>query len=126
MVRVADVRRFPVSRRHPQFSREPLHRELGGSGIEYVHLGENLGGYRQVTYEEYVGTVAFLHGLQALERLAREGPTAFMCAEKLPWQCHRRFIAQELIRRGWQVIHILDQNTVWDPEQPLLSNPENV
>jgi uncharacterized protein (DUF488 family) len=53
--------------------------------------------------------------------LARQRRTAFMCAEKLPWRCHRRFIAGELGKRHWRVIHLLDRETLWDPEQPLLS-----
>lgn len=123
IVRLVDVRRFPASRRHPHFSREPLEKELRASRIEYIHLGNDLGGYTKVAYEDYVHSEAFLHGLQQLEGLAGKGPTVFMCAEKLPWHCHRRFISQELTKRGWQVIHILDQDTVWDPEQPLLSHP---
>jgi uncharacterized protein (DUF488 family) len=120
---LVDVRSFPVSRRHPHFSREVLAGALRAAGIDYTHLGKHLGGHRKVAYEEYVHTEAFISGLQELERLAQSGPTVFMCAEKVPWQCHRRFIAQELMKRGWQVIHILDQNTVWDPEQLLLSYP---
>lgn len=82
-----------------------------------------LGGYREVPYQAYLQSESFQAGIRGLETLAVEATTAFMCAEKLPWHCHRRFIARELVRRGWRVIHILDRDTVWDPEQPLLSPP---
>ncbi len=120
--RLVDVRRYPVSRRHPQFKRDALKDSLRTAGIDYLHLGDQLGGYTQTEYREYVRTKAFLAGLHQLERLAEERPTAFLCAEKLPWQCHRRYIAHELGKKGWHVIHILDQNTVWDAEQPFLLN----
>jgi hypothetical protein len=48
-----------------------------------------------------------------LERIARERKMAFICAERLPWRCHRRFIARELEKRGWQVIHIIDKGRDW-------------
>jgi uncharacterized protein (DUF488 family) len=63
----------------------------------------------------------FRRGMAELEQIACQGPSVFMCAEKNPWQCHRRFIAQELGQRGWRVLHILDRDTIWDPEQALFS-----
>ena len=119
--RLVDVRRYPGSRRHPQFTRDALKESLRSAGIDYVHLGESLGGYTQTDYREYVRSKEFLAGLDRLEALAEKGPTAFMCAEKLPWRCHRRFIAHELGQKGWQVLHILDQNTVWDAAQPFFA-----
>ncbi len=69
---VADVRRWPVSSRHPHLSREPLAAALSSRGIDYVHLGAGLGGYRTGGYEAYMATREFQDGLAELERLARE------------------------------------------------------
>jgi uncharacterized protein (DUF488 family) len=118
---LVDVRSFPGSRRHPHFSRDVLSEALRDRGIDYTHFGNTLGGRRKISYEEHMLTADFLSGLQELERLARAVTTVFMCAEKVPWQCHRSHIARALMKRGWQVIHILDESTIWDAEQPLLS-----
>lgn len=74
----ADVRRWPVSSRHPHLSREPLAAALGAAGIAYVHLGALLGGYRDGGYEAYMATPKFRQGLDELERLARERRVAVL------------------------------------------------
>ncbi len=107
---VADVRRFPYSRLNPQFNRENLEKALKAAGIEYVWLGNELGGYRTGGYEEYLRTQEFQKGLEKLEFLAYHKRTAVMCAEKLWFRCHRRFIADELVQRGWEVLHLVDPN----------------
>ena len=107
-----DIRRFPGSRRHPHFSRGALETTLARASIHYVHLGDSLGGFRDVDYERYAESEAFRAGLGLLEGHAQETTSAFMCAEKNPWQCHRRFIAAALARRGFTVQHILDAETV--------------
>ncbi len=107
-----DVRRFPTSR-FDHFRREDLSELLKKEGIGYSYLGRELGGYRTGGYESYTGSAAFNQGIAVLEELASEKRCVIMCAEKLPWRCHRRFIAQALERRGWQVIHILDQGRTW-------------
>jgi uncharacterized protein (DUF488 family) len=104
---LADVRRYPRSRRHPQFNRNALEALLAGEGIEYLHLGEALGGYREMDYEEYARSEPFARGIAVLEKQAHR-ELAFLCAEKNPWECHRRFIAEELTRRGFEVRHIVD------------------
>lgn len=68
---VADVRRWPVSTRHPHLSREPLAAALEASGLAYVHLGAGLGGYRAGGYEAHMATAEFRAGLARLEELAR-------------------------------------------------------
>jgi uncharacterized protein (DUF488 family) len=119
---VADVRRFPGSRRHPQFGREELERHLGEAGIGYRHL-EGLGGRRSArapdspntgwqvesfnAYADYMDTGEFQSALVELERLAEASATAIMCAEALHWRCHRRLIADALIVRGWTVRDII-------------------
>jgi uncharacterized protein (DUF488 family) len=118
--RVADVRRFPGSRRHPQFGREALAEGLAARGLGYAHL-EALGGRRSVVagspnggwenaafqgYADHMATAAFAAGLRELEALAEAAPTAVMCAEALWWHCHRRLVADALVARGWEVDHI--------------------
>lgn len=111
---LADVRRFPTSRKHPQFKREALQESLSEVGIQYVWLGEPLGGFRSGGYEAYTETEAFRHGLAQLERLGVEQPTAFMCSERLFFRCHRRFIADALRQRGWQVLHIMEAGKLYE------------
>lgn len=107
-----DVRRFPTSR-FDHFRREALSESLKKEGIGYSYLGRELGGYRTGGYESYTRTAAFSQAIAVLEELASEKRCVIMCAEKFPWRCHRRFIAQALERRGWQVIHILDRGRSW-------------
>jgi uncharacterized protein (DUF488 family) len=106
---LADVRRYPSSRRHAQFNGAALAAALERASIEYRHLGDALGGYREASYEEYMRMSAFRSGIESLEELAgRYAAIAFMCAERQPWKCHRRFIAVALRERGWDVRHIVD------------------
>ncbi len=110
--RLIDVRHFPTSSRFPHFKRERLSRSLPRQGIEYRFLGEQLGGYRPGGYEAYVKTTAFQEGIEELTRLGLEKRSVFVCAEKLFWRCHRRFIADGLIQKGWDVYHIIDKGKV--------------
>lgn len=124
---LADVRRFPGSRRHPQFSQANLQTSLAANDVEYHHFPA-LGGRRTrrakhsvntawrveafAAYADYMQTDEFRDALKELEDLARRRPTAIMCAEALPWRCHRRLIADALIARGWQVMDIYGGSTV--------------
>jgi uncharacterized protein (DUF488 family) len=123
---LADVRRHPASRRHPQHNRGALERSLAAAGIAYEWLGESLGGrvpQRVPTaasrnngwdvpafryYADAMPMPEFQAGLAQLEGRARERPTAVLCAERLWWQCHRRLIADALAVRGWSVVHLLE------------------
>jgi len=123
---VADVRRFPRSRRHPHFNGDALQRSLAEAGIFYRHF-EALGGRRGPAsakpsvntlwreepfrnYADYAETEEFRAALESLASLAAERPVAIMCAEAVWWRCHRRIIADHLIARGDEVVHILDRN----------------
>ena len=114
------MRRFPGSRRHPQFGREALEASLRTAGIAYHWLPE-LGGRRRPRpdsphtswrvegfrgYADYMDTAEFRDALDRLLTLAREQPSVIMCAEALWWQCHRRLIADALLAAGHQVVHI--------------------
>jgi uncharacterized protein (DUF488 family) len=111
---VADIRTVPRSRRYPQFEKEALARSLPARGLVYLHLPD-LGGLRRARpdsvntawqnasfrgYADYMATPAFARGLEALIALAREAPTAFMCAEAVWWRCHRRLVADALLVAG--------------------------
>jgi uncharacterized protein (DUF488 family) len=106
--RIVDIRHFPSSRHNPQFNRAMLERSLPDQGLEYLWL-QKLGGYREGGYEAYMDTPDFGQGLEELERLAGEKPTAYMCAEVKWWKCHRRRVSDQMARRGWRVVHILDE-----------------
>jgi len=113
---LADVRRFPTSR-FEHFKQENLAKLCRDAGVEYVYLGDELGGYRSGGYEAYMETETFHAGLEKLEALAREQPTAVTCSERLPWRCHRRFIGRALSERGWHVRHVIDLEREWSPRE---------
>ncbi|HKQ23998.1 MAG TPA: DUF488 domain-containing protein [Burkholderiales bacterium] len=119
---IADVRRFPASRRHPQFHREALAEMLVTHGSAYLHLPE-LGGRREPKpdspntawreagfrgYADHMETAEFRRGITRLLEAARARPTAIMCAEKSWRNCHRGLIADHLKASAIEVIHILD------------------
>ncbi len=119
---LADVRAVPGSRRHPQFGREALGLSCQARDVVY-HWMPGLGGRRRRragaasphvawevpafrAYADYMDTPEFAAALAELEREAAAAPTAFLCAEALWWQCHRRLVADRLVVAGWTVLHI--------------------
>lgn len=130
---IADVRRFPGSRRYPWFASETLATQLPAEGIAYRWLpqlggrrraqpGSPNGGWRNAAFQGYADHMAsaeFHEGLQHALDLAAAKNTALMCAESLWWRCHRRLIADLLQHRGYRVLHILDEK----PAQPHPGNP---
>lgn len=116
---LADIRHYPRSRRNPQSNRESLARELCARGIEYVWLGELLGGLRAGGFTRWMATPEFDRGIRELESLAARGRCAFMCAEAVPDQCHRRFVARELVARGHRVLHLLALGRAAWEQEPL-------
>jgi uncharacterized protein (DUF488 family) len=128
---VCDVRRHPGSRRNPQFNAGSLGPALDRAGIAYEDLGGELGGRRLTrrdsadrgsraaafrAYAEHMQTPEFAAGLERLERLARERPTAIMCAEGDWRRCHRRLISEALATRGWRVAHITPDGRISEHE----------
>jgi uncharacterized protein (DUF488 family) len=121
---LVDVRRFPGSRRHPQFGRDALAAALAEAAIEYRHE-EALGGRRTTergaapspntawrhaafrAYADYMATPPFHAALQRLIDDARERTPAIMCAEAVPWRCHRRLVTDALLARGVRVADII-------------------
>ena len=117
---LVDVRTIPRSRHNPQFNRETFAEALGAAGLAYVHM-PGLGGLRRPRpdstntgwrnprvrgYADHLETRDFEQNLLALIGLARR-PTAIMCAEAVPWRCHRSLIADALAARGLRVTHVL-------------------
>lgn len=119
---IADVRRFPGSRKHPQYGQDALAATLAAHGVGYAWMPA-LGGRRRTSpdspntawrnaafrgYADYMASAAFAHGMTELLDLARRSRTALMCAEAVWWRCHRSLIADALCVRGIDVVHILD------------------
>jgi len=112
---IVDVRRFPTSK-FDHFKKDNLVLYLQKWAIKYFYLGDVLGGFREKGYEKYTCTPEFTKGIEKLKQIASKFTTAFMCAEKFPWRCHRRFIALKFVQIGWRVIHILDEERTWEPK----------
>jgi len=119
-----DVRTIPRSKHNPQFNSENLSVSLKKRKILYLHMKE-LGGLRHAKkdsvnqgwhndsfrgYADYMQSSEFASALGVLTRLSKESPTAIMCAEAVPWRCHRSLIADALIVRGFAVKDIMDNN----------------
>jgi uncharacterized protein (DUF488 family) len=129
---LVDVRRFPSSRRHPQFNQPALAASLEGTGIAYRHaveLGgrrsaepgeERFGCIRVAALRSYAARMAVREWQDALAAALAEPEPCFMCAETLWWRCHRRLIAELLHARGHEVVHLLkpghsEPHRPWEP-----------
>jgi uncharacterized protein (DUF488 family) len=121
---LVDVRRYPGSRRFPQYNREYLSETLKGMGIIYHHMPD-LGGRRTPRpdsknsgwrvaafrgYADYMETEPFFKSVSALEDLAVQTSTAIMCSEAVWWSCHRALIGDYLKWKGWKVMHIMSES----------------
>ncbi len=120
-----DIRTIPKSRHCPQFNQEPLKRALKRNGIGYRHR-KDLGGFRHPLkesantgwinasfrgYADYMQTPAFERALEKLEKQALKKRVALMCAEAVPWRCHRSLVADILTVKKWKVFHIQSKKT---------------
>jgi uncharacterized protein (DUF488 family) len=120
---VADIRRYPSSRKFPHFNRPVLSELLAAENIDYLWLG-SLGGRRHTekdgksinvgiksigfrNYADYMATDEFRRAIDKLLKAAAQSSTAVMCAEKLYWKCHRRLLSDYLTSRHVKIIHIL-------------------
>jgi uncharacterized protein (DUF488 family) len=129
---LVDVRRFPASRRHPQFNQPALAAAVEGAAIAYRHaieLGgrrsgeageERFGCIRVAAFRSYAARMGTPEWQHALGAALGEPEPCFMCAETLWWRCHRRLIAELLEARGDEVIHLLkpghsERHRPWDP-----------
>jgi uncharacterized protein (DUF488 family) len=130
---LADVRRFPGSRRHPHFNSDALAASLQEFGISYTHVPA-LGCRRSArnpstqnagwqvpafaAYADYMLTAEFAHAFDELAAIATQSRTSIMCAEALPWQCHRRLIADQFTANGWRVRDIVAPNQTREHSLP--------
>ena len=123
---LVDVRTIPKSRHNPQFGRENLRNSLRGKGIGYRWLGKELGGLRRAKkdsentgwenlsfrgFADYMGSAEFEGGLKKLQAIASKKNTAIMCAEAVPWRCHRSLIGDAMTKKGWKVRDISSRKT---------------
>jgi uncharacterized protein (DUF488 family) len=119
---VIDVRRWPASRRLPQFNREALNTALKSESIDYIWRGD-LGGFRKPApdspnaawrvgafraYADFMLTAQFQTIINELEQVAATERIALLCAEAVPWRCHRQLLADAFLAREWTVRHIMD------------------
>jgi uncharacterized protein (DUF488 family) len=122
---VADVRRFPGSRRLPQFNDASLAQSLPRADVSYLPF-PGLGGRRKPNpdsvntgwrndgfraYADYMQTPDFVAALDELIAAASRRPTAIMCAEAVPWRCHRSLVADATLVRGWRVLDIMSMSS---------------
>lgn len=121
---LVDIRSFPMSRRLPHFNRENLEKALPQAGMAYVWL-RDLGGRRGKqmqdspntalrntsfrNYADYMLTPAFQNGIDELLNIAKNGPAAIVCAERVYFRCHRMLVSDYLTAHGHEVLHIDDE-----------------
>lgn len=118
---VADVRRFPGSRKYPHFNQDSLRTSLRKNNVEYLHF-EDLGGRRKARpdsvntvwrnasfqgYADYMETSVFKNAVAELEAVASKQRTAYLCSEAVWWRCHRSMVSDILKFQGWNVNHIM-------------------
>jgi len=130
---IADVRRFPGSRRQPQYGQAALGASLAEKGVEYRWI-EALGGRRRPRpdsantawrnlsfrgYADHMESAGFRRGMDELLELAARKRTAMMCSEALWWRCHRSMISDALKTDGWEVLHVFSDGHV--AEHPFTS-----
>ena len=136
--RVIDVRRFPASRKWPHFNAGDLERSLREAGIDYAPAPE-LGGRRKARpdsphsawrveafrgYADFMDTPEFAAGLARVTALAGERRSVLMCAEALPWRCHRSLIADALLARDWTALEILSEKEARSRKLPAFARLE--
>ena len=121
VAQLIDIRTIPKSRHNPQFNADALAASLRAAHIGYVHLKE-LGGLRHAKrdsvnlgwrtasfrgFADYMQTAEFVEALERAIQLAGEKPSALMCAEAVPWRCHRSLVADAFVVRGIRVLEIM-------------------
>lgn len=123
IVRLIDIRRYPVSRRHPHHARRHMRLWIESAGMHYRWEGGILGGYRAAVaksshtaldderlrgFAAHMAGNAFMRSLRDIVQQAVDCPTALMCAERLPERCHRALVADYLLWQGCRVVHLIE------------------
>jgi uncharacterized protein (DUF488 family) len=136
---LVDVRAIPFSGRNPQFNQDALSESVEKAEIAYTHIVA-LGGRRKSRsdskntgwrnasfrgYADYMQTPDFQAGMKELAALAIRAPTAIMCAEAVPWRCHRSLIADALVAQGWAVWEIVNEAEPKPHQFPAWARIEN-
>ena len=136
---LVDVRRWPMSRRYPHFNREALSLSLEQNRVGY-HWRRDLGGFRKPmadsvntawrvatfrAYADFMLTEHFVEIVQELEAMATQQRIALMCAEAVPWRCHRQLLADAFLVRGWPVLHIMDDGC-HEHKSPAFAHPQGM
>lgn len=131
ITQLVDIRTIPRSRHNPQYEQTALQKSLPAQGVDYLHMKE-LGGLRPKVknsvnmawhnesfrnYADYMQTGEFADGMQRLMELAGSKTTAIMCAEAVPWRCHRSLVADALVARGVDVQDIIGDNEKTTPHK---------
>ena len=119
---IVDIRRFPGSRKFPQFNQDNLKIALEEAGMQYISMLD-LGGRRKPNndskntiwknesfrgYADYMETAAFENAVLKLEEIATKYTTAYMCSEALWYRCHRAMVSDYLKAKGWNVLHVMN------------------
>jgi uncharacterized protein (DUF488 family) len=132
------VRRFPASRKWPHFNAASLETSLPASGVDYAGVPE-IGGRRKARpdsphtawrveafrgYADFMDTQDFAAGLERVMALGKERRSILMCAEALPWRCHRSLIADALLVRGWDVLEVLSEKEARPRKLPFFARLE--
>lgn len=135
---LVDVRTLAGSNHNPQFNSETLKVSLLEDGIQYSHISK-LGGLRKTNkesintgwrnasfrgYADYMATSEFAQGLEELIDVAEKSQTVIMCAEAVPWRCHRSMIGDALVKRGWLVNDIMSTKSNTTPTNAFLENAQ--
>lgn len=122
---LVDVRAYPASRRHPHFGREALALALASAAIDYRWEGPAMGGRRRPAadsphaalrsasfraYADHMMRAEFAAAVEQLVALGEQARVALMCAERLPWRCHRYLISDSLVARGVEVLHVISED----------------
>ncbi len=109
-----DVRRTPESREE-HFRRDGLQALAAGQGIDYIYMGNELGGPRDEGCGRWMESEEFRRGIDIIRSKAAKRACCILCAERTPENCHRRAIGGYLVKEGIEVIHIIDETSVWTP-----------
>lgn len=133
-----DVRRWPASKRFPHFNRERLDAALESCGIEYLWRGD-LGGFRKPSrestntgwkvetfraYADFMLAPEFAVMMKELAMQVEQNRSALMCAEAVPWRCHRQLLADAFLVRGFSVRHIMEDSSCYEHRLPAFARPE--
>ena len=113
---VVDIRRFPTSK-WQHFIKENLEALLEKNGIKYIHLGQELGGFRSGGYKKYMRTKAFRKGIDELLYIAKKDSACIMCAEWNPMACHRWYVSEYLSKLRCEVMHIISRTNIKSHEE---------